>query len=292
MSTEAAPNLDHLRDWIGRSETIEERATPQPIHGLYALLDKPTVPKEGDIVPPMAHWCFFQPRVPASQIGPDGHPKRGGFMPPVPLPRRMFGGARTTYLKPLHIGEMMRRTSKIADVQIKSGRTGTLVICTVDNDFEGESGLAMTEQWDIVYRDNPPADAKDTRGNSGRTNPAPTDHEWVREIRPDPVMLFRYSAITFNGHRIHYDRTYVTEVEGYPGLIVHGPLTATFLQELARDENPGRTLAGYSFQARAPLFDTAPFKVAGKPGGDGRTVELWSITPEGTLGTLATATFA
>ena len=290
--TDTAQNLDHLRDWIGRTETIEERATVQPIHGYYALLDNPRVPKEGDPVPPMAHWCFFQPRVPASQIGPDGHPQRGGFMPPVPLPRRMFGGARTKYLKPLHIGEKLSRVSRITDVQIKTGRTGTLVICTVDNDIAGENGVAMTEQWDIVYRDNPPADAKDSRGNSGRTNPAPADHAWKREIRPDPVMLFRYSAITFNGHRIHYDRKYVMEVEGYPGLIVHGPLTATFLLELALEHNAGRKLTGFSFQARAPLFDTAPFFVAGKPGGDGNGAELWSITPEGNLGTLATATFA
>ena len=284
--------LDHLRDWIGRSETVEERATVQPVHGLYALLDNPTVPKEGDPIPPMAHWCFFQPRVPASQIGPDGHPARGGFMPPVPLPRRMFGGARTRYLKPLHIGEKMSRTSKITDVQIKPGRTGTLVICTVDNDIAGESGVAMTEQWDIIYRDNPPADAKDPRGNSGKTNTAPTDHAWKREVTPDPVMLFRYSAVTFNGHRIHYDCKYVTEVEGYPGLIVHGPLTGTFLLELALANNPGRKLTGYGFQARAPLFDVAPFQVAGKPGRDGNTAELWSVTPEGNVGTLATATFA
>ncbi len=283
-------DLSHLRDWIGRTEEIEERAAAQMVHGLYALLDRADVPKEGDPIPPMAHWCFFQPRVPASQIGPDGHPARGGFMPPVPLPRRMFGGARTKYLKPLRVGETMKRVSKIADVQIKSGRTGTLVICTVDNDFFGADGLAMTEQWDIVYRDNPPPNAP--AGNSGKTNPAPSDHAWIETVEPNPVMLFRYSAITFNGHRIHYDRKYVTEVEGYPGLIVHGPLTATFLQELALKNMPGRTLTGFDFQARSPLFDTAPFKVAGKPGADGNSVELWSITPEGNLGTLATARFA
>jgi len=290
MTAASTQDLEKLRDWIGRTETVEERAVVQPIHGLNVLLDKAEVPKEGDPIGPMGHWCFFQPRVPQSQIGPDGHPARGGFMPPVPLPRRMFGGCRTKYIKPLLIGESMRRESKIADVQIKQGRTGTLVICTVDNEFHGESGLAMTEQWDIVYRDNPPADAKDSSGGSGKTNPAPTDHQWIREITPDPVMLFRYSAVTFNGHRIHYDRKYVTEVEGYPGLIVHGPLTATFILELALDKNPGKALKTYNFQARAPLFDVAPFKVAGKPEDDGKA-SLWSITPEGNIGTLATAEF-
>jgi len=284
-------DLEHLKDWIGRSETIEDRATLRPVHLYAALRDREETPKEGDPIGPMGHWFFFKPVAPASKIGPDGHPQRGDFMPPVPLPRRMFGGARTTYHQDLRIGEKMAKTAIITNVVIKEGRTGTLVICTVKNDFSGENGLAIEEEQDIVYRDNPPTDSKDSRGNSGRTNPAPTDHEWIREITPDPVMLFRYSACTINGHRIHYDRKYVTEVEGYPGLIVHGPLTAGLLLDLAVDNNPGRMLTGFSFQARAPLFDTAPFKVAGKPGADGNAVELWSVTPEGNIGTLATAIF-
>lgn len=282
-------DLEKLKDWIGNTETFEDRASVLPVHGYAALLDKSDTPKEGDPIGPMGHWFFFKPVAPASQIGPDGHPARGGFMPPVPLPRRMFAGARTTYHKDLIIGEKMRREASITNVTIKEGRTGTLVFCTVKNDFHGENGLALEEEHDIVYRDNPPADAKG--GNSGKTNTAPDDHAWIREITPDPVMLFRYSAITFNGHRIHYDRKYVTEVEGYPGLIVHGPLTAGLLLELALDNNPGKNLTGFRFQARAPLFDIAPFKVAGKPGAEGDTAELWSVTPEGNLGTLATATF-
>ncbi|MEM9682412.1 MAG: acyl-CoA dehydrogenase [Pseudomonadota bacterium] len=284
-------DLDHLKDWIGRSETIEDRAAQLPVHGYAALRDLPDVPREGDPIGPMGHWFFFKPVAPASKIGPDGHPERGGFMQPVPRPRRMFCGALTNYHKDLIIGEKMKKVQTITGVEIKEGRTGTLVICTVKNDFHGENGLALEEEHDIVYRGNPPADAKDGGGNSGKTRPAPDDHEWIREITPDPVMLFRYSAITFNGHRIHYDRTYVTEVEGYPGLIVHGPLTAGLLLDVALDNNPGRTLAGFSFQARAPLFDTAPFQVAGKPADDGKSVSLWSVTPEGTVGTLATATF-
>ena len=283
-------DLERLKDWIGKTDTVEDRATAMPVHGYAALMDRDTVPKEGDPIGPMSHWFFFNPVAPASQIGPDGHPQRGGFMPPVPLPRRMFAGARTTYHQDLLIGEKLKRFSTITDVSVKEGRSGTLVFCTVKHDIHGESGLALEEEHDIVYRDNPPANAGG--GNSGRTKPAPDDHAWTKEINPDPVMLFRYSAITFNGHRIHYDRTYVTEVEGYPGLIVHGPLTASFLVELALENNPGKPLTGFRFQARAPLFDTAPFQVAGKPGADGNTAEVWSVTPEGGVGTLATATFA
>ncbi|NKB57159.1 MAG: acyl-CoA dehydrogenase [Alphaproteobacteria bacterium] len=285
-----ADNLEALKEWIGKTEVAEERASVGRIHGLAALLDKPEVPEEGDPVGPMGHWCYFMPRVPASKIGADGHPARGGFMPPVPLPRRMFGGFRATYHKPLILGEMMQREARIANVQIKEGRTGTLVICTVHHEFSGENGLALEEDHDYVYRGNPPADSSDSTGGSGKTAMAPTDHAWRREITPNPVMLFRYSAVTFNGHRIHYDRKYVTEVEGYPALVVHGPLIATLLAELAIDNNPGREFRRFDFQARAPLFDNAPFTVAGKPTEDG--CSLWSTTPGGSYSARATAVFA
>lgn len=282
--------LEKLKDWIGKSESAQERASTGRIHGLFALLDKPEIPQEGDEIGPMGHWCYFMPRVPASEIGADGHPARGGFMPPVPLPRRMFGGFRATYHKPLILGEMMRRDAEIADIQIKEGRTGTLLFCTVNHKFFGESGLAIEEDHDYVYRGNPPAGNQDKSGGSGQTAAAPEDHAWSREIVPDPVMLFRYSAVTFNGHRIHYDRKYVTEVEGYPALVVHGPLIATLLAELALDNNPGRSFRKFDFQARAPLFDNAPFTVAGKPTDDG--CSLWSTTPSGSFSARATAVFA
>jgi len=281
-------DLEHLKDWIGKTEEIEDRVTQFQVHGLRALFDDPTVPQEGDPCGPMDHWCFFNPRVPKSQIGADGHPKRGGFMPPVPLPRRMFGGCRATHHQPFIVGERVHRKNTISDVVIKPGRTGTLVICTVTVEMSGQNGLAITEAQDIIYRDNPPADAKD--GAVGKTNPAPSDHDYIRTIEPDPVSMFRYSAVTFNGHRIHYDRKYVTEVEGYPGLIVHGPLTASYMLYQAMEKNPGTRVTQFDFQARAPLFDIAPFQVAGKANADG-THSLWSITPQGTVGTLATVAF-
>lgn len=274
-------NLERLKDWIGKTEFMEERASTGRAQGLAALLDKPDTPHEGEPMGLMDHWCFFKPRVRQSEVGPDGHPKRGGFMPPVPLPRRMFGGFRTTYHKPLILGEMMRKEAMIKAVQIKSGQTGTLVICTVSNRFSGASGLAIEEEHDFVYRDNPPKDAKDSSGNSGKTAVAPEDFEFSRVITPDPVMLFRYSACTFNSHRIHYDYKYVTEIEGYPSLIVHGPLIATFLMELSLANNPDRKVRSYTFQARSPLFENNPFTVAGKPSGDGSA--LWSITPDGRI---------
>ncbi len=282
--------LEALKEWIGKSETVAERASAGRMHGLAALLDKPDIPKEGDAIGPMGHWCYFTPRVPASEVGPDGHPARGGFMPPVPLPRRMFGGFRATYHKPLVIGEMMQREARIADIQIKQGSTGTLVICTVRHSFSGENGLAIEEDHDYIYRGDPPAGNKDKSGGSGKTGAAPADHAWSKTITPDPVMLFRYSAVTFNGHRIHYDRQYVTEVEGYPALVVHGPLIATLLIELALDNNPGRPVRQFDFQARAPLFDNAPFTVNGNPTDDG--CSLWSTTPAGTYSSRATVVFA
>ena len=282
--------LEALKDWIGKSDTAEERAGAFRMQGLAALLDKKAVPQEGDPVNPMGHWCYFTPRVPATEIGKDGHPARGGFMPPVPLPRRMFGGFRATHYRPLIIGEMVQREARITDVQIKQGSTGTLVICTVRNSFRGENGIAIEEDHDYIYRDNPSTNANDSSGGSGKTPAAPNDHAWSKKITPDPVMLFRYSAVTFNGHRIHYDRKYVTEVEGYPALIVHGPLIATLLLELALENNPGRTVHKFDFQARAPLFDDAPFTVAGKPTEDG--CSLWSTTPAGTYSARATTVFA
>jgi 3-methylfumaryl-CoA hydratase len=288
MST-PAQELEHLKDWIGKTEEVDDVVTIFQIQGLRALFDDPTVPKDGDPCGPMDHWCFFNPRVPASEIGADGHPKRGGFMPPVPLPRRMFGGCRATHHQPFRVGERVHRKSTIQDVVIKPGRTGTLVICTVKVEMSGQNGLAIEEEQDIIYRDNPPADS--AGGNVGKTPAAPSDHDWIRTIEPNPVMLFRYSAVTFNGHRIHYDRKYVTEAEGYPGLIVHGPLTASHMLYLSMDKNPGKTVKSFDFQARAPLFDIAPFQVAGKVNPDGSN-SLWSITPEGTTGTLATVTYS
>jgi len=278
------PDIDLLRSWIGRQETLHDRATLFPVSALSATLDRDDpAPAEGDVLPAMWHWLYFLPTAPQSGLGPDGHPKRGGFLPPVPLPRRMWAGGRLEFLAPIRLGEKLRRVSTIQDVTLKAGRSGKMVFVLVRHEVHGEAGLALTEEHDIVYRDAPGADA-----TPAAPRPAPTGAVWQRDIAPDDVLLFRYSALTFNGHRIHYDRRYVTEVEGYPGLIVHGPLIATLLVDLVR-RNTALAVTGFRFRAVKPIFDITRFAVCGIPNADG-TVALWAQDESGALCMEAVAT--
>jgi 3-methylfumaryl-CoA hydratase len=265
-----------LREWIGRQETLEDRLGLFPPAALSATLDRDDPPPtEGDPLPPLWHWLYFLPRARQSEIGPDGHPKRGGFLPPVDLPRRMWAGGRLSFHAPLHLGEPVSRISTIADVSAKSGRSGSLVFVLVRHEISGPAGVAITEEHDIVYRSPPaPDEAPPT------PKPAPADSAWQRDIVPDDVLLFRYSALTFNGHRIHYDRRYVTGEEGYPGLIVHGPLLATLLVDLFR-RNDTRAVKSFSFRALSPVFDTTRFSVHGTP--DATGAKLWVRRDDGAL---------
>ena len=281
-------DLDRLRDWIGRSETRTDTFAPAPVAALAATLDHPSAPLEaGAALPPLWHWLYFLPLHRASAIGPDGHALRGGFLPPVPLPRRMWAGGRFEFRAPLRVGDRVVRTSTIENVAPKVGRSGALVFVTVRHDLrcDGAADAALVEFHDIVYRDAPRA------GEVAADPPAaPADPAWRREIVADDVLLFRYSALTFNAHRIHYDRRYATEVEGYPGLVVHGPLIATLLLDLLRRERPQAEVAGFRFKAMHPTFDGRPFQVHGTPHADGRSVHLWSCDAEGRLTMDATAT--
>jgi 3-methylfumaryl-CoA hydratase len=279
-------DIEHLRTWIDRSETIEDVATLVPLRALTATLDRDDPPGQGDAIPPCWHWLYFLPVHRESEIGPDGHAKRGGFLPPVPLPRRMWAGSRIEFPAPLRAGQALSRTSRITDVSLKEGRTGPLVFVKVRHEIRGDGQVAVVDQHDIVYRDMPQPGEPAPAGV-----PTPTDAQWTRRIEPDDVLLFRYSALTFNGHRIHYDRRYVTTVEGYPGLIVHGPLIATLLLDLLRRELPKAQVTKYSFRAVKPLFDIASFDVCGRRE-DQHTVKLWARTPEGHLAMEATATLA
>jgi 3-methylfumaryl-CoA hydratase len=290
MSTEtsaAGTATMNLRDWIGRTETMNDMVTPTPYAALSATLDRPAErPAVGTPLPPLWHWLYFLPLHRQSEIGPDGHARRGGFLPPVPLPRRMWAGSQFTFHAPLRVGDALTRTSRIEDVTEKSGRTGPLVFVKVRHEIArtGESTPAVTEFHDIVYREAP---------KPGEPAPPPTrapeGGEWERRWVPDDVLLFRYSALTFNGHRIHYDRRYVTEVEGYPGLIVHGPLIATLLLDLLRHERPEAEVLEYRFRAIRPTFDINPFSVCGAPQPDGKTVRLWAKDHDGWLTMDATA---
>ena len=276
--------------WIGRQETVSDTITPTPYAALSATLDRPVErPAPGAPLPALWHWLYFLPLHRQSEIGADGHAKRGGFLPPVPLPRRMWAGSQFQFHAPLRVGDSVTRTSTIQSVSEKSGRTGPLVFVKVRHEVRrrGEAAVALTEFHDIVYREAPkPADV------APAPQPAPASSRWEKKWVPDDVLLFRYSALTFNGHRIHYDRRYVTEVEGYPGLIVHGPLIATLLLDLLRWQSPEAVVARYEFRAVRPLFDIHPFHVCGEPGADGKNVRLWARDHQGWLAMEATAILA
>jgi 3-methylfumaryl-CoA hydratase len=286
-------DIVHLREWIGREEISADEITWAPAALLAATLDRPDPePRKGDVLPPLWHWLYFLPRHRHSDLAPDGHARRGGFLPPVPLAHRMWAGGRLEFHRPLRIGDHFRRISRIADVTLKEGRSGPLVFVTVRHEILNEEGVALTEEQDIVYRDSagaaPPPAAPDEPSNRAVTVRERSWQAWEREIRPGDVLLFRYSALTFNSHRIHYDRRFATSVEGYPGLVVHGPLIATLLLDLLRCNLPEANVAKFSFRAVSPLFDTAPFLICGKP--DGTTIRLWAKNESGGLAMDATAT--
>jgi 3-methylfumaryl-CoA hydratase len=274
-------------EWLGRTTQLDDVVSAAPVKAMSATLDRDDPPPAaGQVLPPLWHWLYFLPSERQSEIGADGHPKRGGFLPPVALPRRMWAGGRLQFLAPLHIGDAVRRTSRIADISSKQGRSGPLVFVRVRHEIACGDTLALTEEHDIVYREAPQA------GAVAEAPPqAPTGEQFGRSITPDPVLLFRYSALTFNGHRIHYDRSYVTEVEGYPGLIVHGPMIATLLVDLLRRERPEARLSSFAFRAMGPLFDTAPVSVCGRFD-DAKHATLWARGPQGQLAMQASATLA
>lgn len=282
-----AASLACLQSWSGRSETLSDHITAAPVRGLSAMLDRDDpVPVAGTPLPPLWHWLYFLPQPRQSELGPDGHARRGGFLPPVPLPRRMWAGGRLQWVQanPLAVGDAVRRTSRIESVSHKAGRTGELLFVQVMHEIHNAAGLAMSESHDIVYR---------TAARPGDPVAVPVPAEkgaaWQREVIPDDVLLFRYSALTFNGHRIHYDRKYVTEVEGYPGLVVHGPLIATLLVDLVRRQLPGAFIQRFDFKALRPTFDRHPFRLNGQLSPDGKSVRLWSEDADGWLTMQATA---
>lgn len=272
--------------WVGRTEVRHDVVTAGPLDRLSATLDRDDAPHApGDAVPPLAHWLFFLPDTRQSGLGEDGHPKRGGFLPPVHhLPRRMWAGSRVRFPGEIRVGDAIERRSTIATIDKKSGKAGPLVFVTVRHEI-GRPGEApaIVDEHDIVYRG---LDAAPASPRAAEPQPAGA---WRRTLVPDAVQLFRYSALTFNGHRIHYDRDYVTTVEGYPGLIVHGPLTATLLVDLIRREAPAARVEAFSFRAASPLFDGREMSVnAGRPDAEGR-VKLWATNDAGALAVAADA---
>lgn len=277
--------MTSLQDWIGKSEEMADVLVPSPAQRMAVTLNRSDVFVEGTPLPPAWHWLYFLPAVRLDATGEDGHARRGGFLPPVTLPRRMWAGTRIAFQRDLHVGERALKKSTIVDVTEKQGKSGSLVFVRVQHEIIGESGLAIVEEQDIVYREAPAEDSPPPPAQ-----PAPAQPQWSRAITPDPVLLFRYSALTFNSHRIHYDRAYCLDVEGYPGLVVHGPLTASLLLESLREHVPDQQLKAFSFRAISPLYDTQPFRVEGRI--DGENAQLWALNHEGNLAMTATAALA
>ena len=272
---------DPYAAWLGRTEERRDTVTATPVAALAATLDRDDpAPGAGTTLPPLWHWLYFLPLAKQSEIGADGHPRRGGFLPPVELPRRMWAGGRLSFLKPLRVGDAMTRTSRIASIASKQARSGPLVFVTVEHEIATATGVALREEHDIVYRDMP------APGATVIPAAAPTDETFARKVVPDDVLLSRYSALTFNGHRIHYDRRYVTEVEGYPGLIVHGPLIATLLVDEAWRQRPGLVVRRFSFKAVQPLFDIDPFELCCRFDG-ASAIDLWGRGHDGRLAMMA-----
>ena len=270
----ATDTQERYSDWVGRRTVAEDGIALSTARAAASLFDRVDLELGvGTPLPALWHWFYFLPTAPQSRLSRDGHPERGGFMPPIALPRRVFAGARARFHGPLRIGVPARRQSEILDVTLKSGRSGELAFVTVAHRIEQEGELCIDEERDIVYKEE------------GDPVPAPTTVEpepveagmWERRVVPDPRLLFRFSALTFNAHRIHYDRPYAVDVEGYPGLVVHGPLTAMLLGELVRSHDP-RPATAFSFRGRRPLFDLAPFRLLGRPGQSG--VELEARGPD------------
>ena len=276
MSASSPQKLD---DWLHKEVVAKDDITAFPLTALAATLGRVDERAQaGDAVPPLAHWLYFLPVVRLAEVGPDGHPRRGAFLPPVPLPRRMWAGGRLTFHAPLKVGECATRTSTVTNIEEKTGRSGHLLFVTVRHAIEVAGGLRIEEEHDIVYRDAPKPDAP-----APKPAHAPESETWQRIVTADPVMLFRYSALTFNGHRIHYDHPYATQQEGYPGLVVHAPLIATLLVDLVRREHPAATLRSFAYKALHPIFAGLPFTLCGKPAGDGKTIDLWAKDHEGYL---------
>jgi 3-methylfumaryl-CoA hydratase len=280
-------DLDHLRQWIGRTEEASDIVTAQLVKGLRAtlFLDIGT-PKTGDAAPFTVHWCLAQPVYPMSMLGPDGHPTRGGFLPPVPLPRRMWAGGELEFLEPLRVDDEATRSSRIADVTVKTGSTGTLCFVSVNHEITTSRGVAIRERQDIVYRDVATGGQNAAPAKPAAAPPAAKHRE---SHISDPVLLFRYSALTFNGHRIHYDRDYVTKVEGYPGLIFHGPMQAALLVEFAAKLHGGTAPKKFSYRGVQPLFEGSEFSVNANETTAG--LDVWMANSEGVPTMKGTATW-
>lgn len=269
-----------FQQWINKQNSAVDTLALTPVNALAATLNRPPLAM-GERLPPLWHWLFFLPLTQHAQLGIDGHGAQHDFLPPVLLPRRMWAGSRIQFLQALRIGEAVRRESRILDIVEKKGRSGALVIVTVQHDVHGTHGLAIREQQDIVFREAPTSGAVPDTPVSA---PAQSlNSQWSHEHRADSVLLFRYSALTFNSHRIHYDYPYTTEVEGYPDLVVHGPLLFTLLVQAMSQEHPQLGIKSLNMRAMRPLYCNRPFRLHGQLSHDKQQAQLWSLDEYGSV---------
>lgn len=275
-------DIDYLRTWIGKEACMTDDLNPFPARALAAALDHARLPDNGQVLLPSWHWLYFLDTPPASNTDRDGHPKRGGFLPPVPLPRRMWAAGTLEIEQPLVLGTRAEKTSIIRSVELKAGKTGPLVFVVIDHVLQQDGQVCIREEQNVVYRDLPVVAAPLPPGEI-----APNNADWCQTVVPDPVLLFRFSALTYNSHRIHYDREYAVGEEFYPALVVHSPLLATLLLDLVVTNNEDKRVAKFGFRAVRPTFDLGALAVSGKRERD--EVSLWSTDHEGFLGMTANA---
>lgn len=282
---------ENVKDWIGRQQIARDTIDANRAKAMAAMLNLPGENLEvGTSLPPLWHWLYFWEQTSNDKLAADGHAKRGGFLPPIDLPRRMWAGGEIEFPSPLKIGAQVERTSRIENIENKEGKSGRLSFVTVSHKIHAEGNCCIREKQTIVYREA--ASKSAAAPPPARDNSLASEADYVREIQADPLMLFRYSALTFNAHRIHYDRDYVTGEEGYPGLLVHGPLMATLLAGLAVERYPTRPLAKFAFRAVAPVFDLAPFEIGGTSPDDVGNIALWVANSGGEVCMKATAAVA
>ena len=274
--------MTQLEDWLGKTQTKCETINARQAELLAVTLGKPA-PRKNEVLPHCWHWAWFNDALPATELGRDGHPKRGGFLPPVSLPRRMWAGGHLNFISPIIVGRKIKKTSTIADIKHRKGKTGELCIVTIEHKLFDEDTLCVDEKQSLVFREDPAQDAP-----APEHIEPPSPEEITETLQPDPVMMFRYSALTFNGHRIHYDVDYARNVEGYPDLVFHAPLTATALCNLSQQLLPKGAVTSFEYRATSPLFCNAPVKLSGAMHNGKATV--WAETPTGSQAMIATAT--
>ena len=275
--------MDSVSNWVGKVEEASTLVTSAPVRALAATLDRERpAPQTGDPLPPLWHWLFTMPIHPASALGADGHEKRGGFLPPVALPRRMYAGGGVEFIHPIRLGDQLNRLSTVAAVEAKTGKTGPLVFVKVRHEYRVGEVIALVETQDIVYRE------RDAAAAPPKTAPPRSGATWSREASANEVMLFRFSALTFNAHRIHYDHDFTTRVEGYPGLLVHAPLLAVLLADLVESNLPHAQLSRFAFRAVRPVFANDRFTVCGAAAA-GSPMRLWIEDSDGYLAMEASA---